>query len=181
MRTTTAAPEQVLQDLTVGEVLPCLQMGPATVHVDASLDQVLDLVAGFSRPRRLYVTDGEGRLRGAIDPATLAEVLIPEYLLAGDCGRDTSFGMASFSTVLRYQPRDEARRAADIMHGEPACTTPWSRLTDALCGLRRAGVDALPVVDEAGLLLAEFSVLHAVAWFQVNASPRAGLSVARRH
>ena len=70
MLTPRAAQQQALQDLTVGEVLLCLDMEPATVPVDEPVDEVLSLVSRFSRPRRLYVLDDDQRLCGVIDPET---------------------------------------------------------------------------------------------------------------
>jgi len=166
-----------MQDLTVADILPCLDVEPATVGLCRPLGAVLTLAARFPGPRRLYVVDDEQNLCGVVDPHDLAEFLMPEHVLWGESSREAAYGMLSYGAILRSLSAGPPQCVGDVMSLDPASTWLGDRLADALATMRQAGVSELPVADDTGQVLGELSILHVVAWHRQASSPRAVLSV----
>ena len=116
-----------------------------TVHVDAGLNKVVDLLVGTAE-RRIVVVDTEGRVLGIITDGDLIK-------RASATERTGLLGALSRRLSGAEGVNLEKRTAGEVMTANPVTATPETPLLEALQLLLQHKVKRLPVVDDAGRLM----------------------------
>lgn len=124
-------------------ILSYMQKDPVTVRPETSIAQVKEILAS-RHFRHLPVVDESGHLLGMVTDRDVRSAY-PSSVLSGDVARDEI-------------AKIEQAPVCEIMSWDVVYLSPYATLDDALILLDRQKVGALPVVDEARLVVGIFSI-----------------------
>lgn len=153
--------------VTVGELLQrfASPFRAVTVHEDATLQEVLDVMLQRNEQRSVYVVDGDERLHGVIAVGQLARHLLHE-------GIAPPSGFSPSTTILHYLT---AERAKDIMEQDVVFCTPEETLEDVTQKmLGKHLYKMLPVVDDAMHLIDVISIVTVLEFVLQDGEKRSG-------
>ena len=130
------------RDMPVGEVAQLLELQPALVKPETTLDEVARAMLAHPRVHLVCVVNDEGRLIGILDLASLADDLffhiMPEEFLSEATDLDH---------VLEFAEKSRMRTVADAMK-EPVWVKRGEPVKVAFKRMHEHGLPGLPVVDD---------------------------------
>jgi CBS domain-containing protein len=138
-----------IRDLVVGDVDEISLGNPATVKEDALIKEAVEVITSDSTSSKVYVIDGEGRLKGAIT----IEILLRHVGYKVGV-RET--GVISFFKFLGGIFKENV---TDIME-TPVTITKRHKLLDALRMMEEYHLNDLPVIDEEERIIGELNSLE---------------------
>lgn len=133
-------------------VLEIMNTEVSTVRAEATLPEVARKLV--SHPHRLlYVVDEAGHLLGIISTVEVLKLLAPFYLDA-NLARSLPMGMSMAEEACREHLHDTA---SQIMQHSITTLAGDDHVQHAEALIRMKTINALPVVDETGVLVGEVS------------------------
>jgi Mg/Co/Ni transporter MgtE len=140
---------------------PLVTEKPAVVRPDASLQDLLEVVAGKDCTTQVYVVNEEGKLCGTVPLDRLVAQLFPLQGITEDWSMDMRegprFGVASVQEIMDLKPRYVTR------------STPVGEMARSMM---RERVTELPVVDDRMVLLGVVGVRSAVrGYLRMDSAP----------
>ena len=132
----------------------------STTTPDAGLPEVARALA--THPHRLlYVVDADGRLQGVISSIDVLQLLAPFYLDA-NLSRSLPMGLDIHKESCAEHID---RTAGEIMRESVIALAGDDHLLHAEALIRQKGLNGLPVVDEAGVLVGEVTRTEILSLF----------------
>lgn len=101
----------------------------------------------------VHVVDGEDKLLGIISTIDVLRLLMPFYM-ESNLARSLPRGLHHVEEA--YQHKKDLT-AAELMHSDITSITPRDHILHAEALIRERTINALPVVDEDGVLVGEIS------------------------
>ena len=148
------ARQQITGHTRIRDVMHLGKDGSVVVRDNATIDEVARTVAADPWSRVVAVVNEKGTLVGVIPlDAVLNEVfmhILPEEFLAD---------IVDLDTLLDYTKMTAARVAKDIMQ-PPVSVTADETVRDAFRRMHKHRLGGIPVVDEAGNVLASVDMLE---------------------
>jgi len=148
-----------LNQMSVGSIWHLVTEKPTVVRPDASLQDLLEVVAGKDCTTQVYAVNDEGKLCGTVPLERLVAQLFPLQGISEDWSMDMGegprFGVASVQEIMDLKPRYVTRNTS---LGEMARSMMRERVTE------------FPVVDDRMVLLGVVGVRSAVRGYLRMAS-----------
>jgi CBS domain-containing protein len=141
--------EKKFSETLVGDVYELIVRTPTSVREDAQVREVIDGMLSNPLSRKVYVVDGQGKLKGIITTETILRLI-------GYRTGVRQTGAASFYRFLRDMFKEDVIRLMTSTRS----VTREDKLTTAMDIMLRDHVNDLPVVDADGRLVGELISLE---------------------
>ncbi|MEW6428495.1 MAG: CBS domain-containing protein [Thermodesulfobacteriota bacterium] len=138
---------EVMQRITEREV-------PA-IFEECTIREVIEMIVRFPHTRLIYVTDGDGRLRGTITVGSLLRHLFPYHYEGRVHGRG----------ILR---NITAQRASDLMDTRNILASPDEEVDAVLQRMAGSGVKEMAIVDGQGRILADITAVDLLKYYHLR-------------
>lgn len=141
-----------MSQLLVRELMALAPRRPCLVRAGTPLPEVVALLTGNRASREAYLVDDDGRFRGVITLRRLARRLFPHDVRA--------------PTATTMLDRTSARTAGDLAQAQQACVGLGDTLAQVLDLLFRLDLEAVPIVDEHGIVVGSLDLVDVVGLWQ---------------
>jgi CBS domain-containing protein len=141
--------EKKFSETLVGDVYELIVRTPTSVREDAQVREVIDGMLSNPLSRKVYVVDGQGKLKGIITTETILRLI-------GYRTGVRQTGATSFYRFLRDMFKEDVIRLMTSTRS----VTREDKLTTAMDIMLRDHVNDLPVVDADGRLVGELISLE---------------------
>ena len=144
--------EDILANITVGEIRSLLVKEPTVVHPDQGEREILEKILEDPRTRHVYVVDDEGVLIGVVRMNMIVEYLFPSIVASEE-------GMFRPVSMMR---KYEQFRVVDLMNDTPRFVYESTSLLELAAVFIREKINELPVVDENHRLIGQVCVYEII-------------------